>query len=685
MVGWRDSDGDGILDVLDVPHSLSGSGYYDAQNGVYRFVGESSVQTLPNLNPSGLGNDITINEISRAQYRLDGGPWITAAGYDAYAADLDLAIPVAANDFQTIEIRTIDDASGVSSPVFLGAQQRPTSTGKPGINGFVWRDQDGDGIWDPSERGQPDWTVQVVDQQGQPLQLGGGVEPDDYPSDLQLLNDVNPAVTLEAVGLGVADGSVMSSQRDTSSTGSRVFAHLVWGNQVSAEWTASSRKLKMTFSAPVTTVSLDAVANSEGDYGRLEVYDAADRLLARYTTRALADGDFETMTLSRPTAEIAYAVASGHAGAAVRFDNLRFGPEATAVTDALGAYSIACLEAGPYTVQVVPQAGWDTTHPSPVAHSVNLGVGETARQIDFGVQAATVSWQNPVNPCDVNDDGVVSAIDVLILVDDLNQNGSRELPSQPGGPGPLYYIDVSGDGFLSSIDLLRVVNMLGRGGPLAPGSGEGPAGGGSAGKGEGESSGGMDAGAGAVLVAAPTAPGGGTSVADHALPRPTPPALSNWESLGSDRRSASPIPHGGQLGALCPVAFPRSYFADPLQAADHAEAAQLRADLPSRPTRVRDADEAFARWPQADEQRWQRERPGRTPGDTDPAMLRLRRVLPELAEDIAGVHGSSPDEQPQGVGDDELAPEEPSDTSDALDPAQETEQGGDEASDARST
>lgn len=72
LIGWRDSDGDGLMDVLDVPFTLEGTGAYDPDSGVYRFVGESSVQTLPNLNPresalptESLQNDITINRISR--------------------------------------------------------------------------------------------------------------------------------------------------------------------------------------------------------------------------------------------------------------------------------------------------------------------------------------------------------------------------------------------------------------------------------------------------------------------------------------------------------------------------------------------------------------------------------------------------------------------------------------------
>jgi hypothetical protein len=47
---------------------------------------------LPNLNPAGRGNDITINRILKVEYRVDGGPWNDATpsdgvwdqGYEAY-------------------------------------------------------------------------------------------------------------------------------------------------------------------------------------------------------------------------------------------------------------------------------------------------------------------------------------------------------------------------------------------------------------------------------------------------------------------------------------------------------------------------------------------------------------------------------------------------------------------------
>jgi len=70
-------------------------------------------------------------------------------------------------------------------------------------------------------------------------------------------------------------------------------------------------------------------------------------------------------------------------------------------------------------------------------------------------------WQNPVNPLDVNDDGVVSPQDVLVLTNDINANGSRTLPSPPiSPPPPPPYLDVDGDGAVTPSDVLTVVNYL---------------------------------------------------------------------------------------------------------------------------------------------------------------------------------------------------------------------------------
>lgn len=461
MIGWQDSDSDGIFDVLDVPHTLSGVGWWDEATSRYRFQGRSAVQTLPNQNPSGNGNDITLNKIGRAEYRVDGGPWQTAATYDAYEVTLDLQIGPLGGGTHTIDIRTVDPATGVSSPVFQGTTARPLAMAVAGINGGVWDDLDGNGQWDNGEPGMAGATVRLVDSSQQVLNLQTAVEPDAYPSDFQLLNQVVPGVTLSAIGSGVANNSVTSRVGTTTSTGNRVFGHFRSGNLVSTEWTPVSRRLRIDLADPATTLSIDAVGIDGNDFGRLEVYDAAGNLLERYTTRALAAGQVETMTLRRDTAEIAYAIANAHNISAIRLDNLRIGPQSVAVTDQRGMYALPGLDAGTYTVQVTGPARWSATAPGSAEQTVSLQAGQARAAVDFGGQVMVSLWQNPDNRFDVNDDELEAPVDALQIINDLNTLGSRLLPTsfEMSDPPPPY-LDVSGDGMVAPNDVLAVINRL---------------------------------------------------------------------------------------------------------------------------------------------------------------------------------------------------------------------------------
>jgi len=458
MIGWRDSDGDGILDVLDVPLTLDGSGFVDPLAGEYRFIGSSSVQTLPNLNSEGLQNDITINEVSRAQYRIDGGNWQDAASYGTYTAELDLHIPLPTSGTHTVEVHTIDDDSGVTSNVFLAHTSRAADAVlQPGINGFVWNDQDDDSQCDPGEPGLSGWMVRLVDGDGQPISLAGGVEPDDF-AEGTLLNNANSQITLTAVGADAGLGGQVSARDDISaSTDTKVFQNFAASDNVwTASWTPVSRQLRMDFSPYVTTVSLDAIGNSSGDYGRMEIYDSDDSLLARYTTDHLSSGEVETMTLNRATPDIAYAIAKGHMGTGVAFDNLRFGPETSTVTDALGAYALASLPAGTYNVATIAPPGED---PLSQQHTVTLGEGEAAGHYDFGGDTVAISWQNPSNPTDVTGDGMVAPLDVLTVINYINTHPDNPaLPSLPSAPPPYY--DVDGNGAVTAADVLQIINEL---------------------------------------------------------------------------------------------------------------------------------------------------------------------------------------------------------------------------------
>ncbi len=119
MMGWQDSDGDGIFDVLDVPLSLSGSGQFDSLSGQYRFQGSASVNTLANQNPRGRGTSaMTINTVDRLEYRLDGGPWQTQATYHAYSTDIDVQFPLDGMGTFNVDLRVVDDETGITSPLF---------------------------------------------------------------------------------------------------------------------------------------------------------------------------------------------------------------------------------------------------------------------------------------------------------------------------------------------------------------------------------------------------------------------------------------------------------------------------------------------------------------------------------------------------------------------------------------
>lgn len=68
---------------------------------------------------------------------------------------------------------------------------------------------------------------------------------------------------------------------------------------------------------------------------------------------------------------------------------------------------------------------------------------------------------NPMDPLDVNDDGLISPLDVLLLIGDLNGNGARQLPASPEAVDQaLPHLDVNGDKVISAVDVLGVIGAL---------------------------------------------------------------------------------------------------------------------------------------------------------------------------------------------------------------------------------
>jgi parallel beta-helix repeat protein len=144
--GWRDSDNDGIPDIIDTfPEITLNPNQSGAKNLMYGYVTEVP---YPNHNPYEYawprshilsheqtvfpiprsGRSITINTISNVEYRIDDGPWINATAvdgaFDEAQENFTFTIPSFADSHHVIEVCTTNsvgnNASAFAKP-FCGA------------------------------------------------------------------------------------------------------------------------------------------------------------------------------------------------------------------------------------------------------------------------------------------------------------------------------------------------------------------------------------------------------------------------------------------------------------------------------------------------------------------------------------------------------------------------------------
>jgi hypothetical protein len=96
--------------------------------------------------------------------------------------------------------------------------------------------------------------------------------------------------------------------------------------------------------------------------------------------------------------------------------------------------------------------------PSNGTKSVNVSSLGGSVRADFSLEKQVSPWQNQVKREDVDNDQVVSALDVLVLINEINRNGARELGSTESPPPP--YWDVNGNRFIEALDVLVVINYI---------------------------------------------------------------------------------------------------------------------------------------------------------------------------------------------------------------------------------
>jgi YD repeat-containing protein len=141
------------------------------------------------------------------------------------------------------------------------------------------------------------------------------------------------------------------------------------------------------------------------------------------------------------------------------------------VTITAGDLSTMTNTAGGWTLRVAPgeyHVVASGVGLSPPAASY-IRLGQDNVEVDFlaGRMRGVVNfaaWQNSVEPLDANDDGSVTPLDVLVILNDLNTQGARELPrAAAGDAAAALLIDVNGDDQVSALDVLAVINALNQG------------------------------------------------------------------------------------------------------------------------------------------------------------------------------------------------------------------------------
>lgn len=449
LVGWQDSDGDGIFDVLDVPLDLQGVASYDAEAQQLEFSGTARAVALPNRNPEGLGNDITLNRISRIEYRVDGGAWRTATAPDLQVTDVEFSVPLQ-DSFERVEIRAIDAASGVTSPLISVTPTVPGAA-PAAVNGYAFLDEDGDQAPEAGEAAIGGLVATVVGASDGGLPTVDELDPAQYAAGTVL--DNLPGLTLAASAI-YSDGRVAVNDDPGDGAGKR----LAWYKGTTGEWIEQWTpydSLAIRLDELTTRVQVTIAGAAADSVGRLEAYDALGNLLDRDTSLRLGLGQSAVLEVEDPTNQIARIRVFGHSRTEILITQISYGPELTATSDASGVLRFENLPDGTYQVAITPPL---VIHEFSGTQTVTVA-GGTSTALDVAVQRIASPWQNALEIEDVDENSLVEPLDALLVINYLNRHGSSPLPPISADS---MLIDADGDGWATPVDALLVVNELNR-------------------------------------------------------------------------------------------------------------------------------------------------------------------------------------------------------------------------------
>jgi len=121
QIGWRDSDGDDLQDIIDTfPDTVLNPYSPDpTEEPILTYTGTVTEIPHPNNNPHGTGRDVTINTITNVQFRVDGGSWIDATPidgvFDEALEDFAFTTPTLEEGTHTIETRGINSVNNTET------------------------------------------------------------------------------------------------------------------------------------------------------------------------------------------------------------------------------------------------------------------------------------------------------------------------------------------------------------------------------------------------------------------------------------------------------------------------------------------------------------------------------------------------------------------------------------------
>jgi hypothetical protein len=163
QIGWRDTDTDGIHDIVDTFPQTSLIPYTPdpTSDDTPTYNGSATVVPYTNNNPYGPKNDVSVNTIDSVQYRVDSGSWLntvaTDGNFDDHEEDFTFTTTSLSHGPHTVEAYAKNsvgnvDSSPASDSITIDVEPiKPTITGttdgKAGTSytyDFVSTDPDGD-------------------------------------------------------------------------------------------------------------------------------------------------------------------------------------------------------------------------------------------------------------------------------------------------------------------------------------------------------------------------------------------------------------------------------------------------------------------------------------------------------------------------------------------------------------